>query len=178
MQPRTDPTTFYVLTASSAPSSAPDDASRVIGLGPIRLPDYLDRPQLVTRLAANQLRISESERWAEPLADAFVDRVRRDLAAILQSDTIVAYPWDSSQHPALQVAIEVLRFERTSPEAVELDVRWTIRDDAQHLLQTKESHIRQPTVAPDAQSAVAALSETLAALSREMAATLRGLSHR
>ena len=130
-KPRADPTMFYVLTqAASPPAASPAGcaAARVVGLGPIRLPEYLDRSQLVTRVAANQLRISEFERWAEPLGDAFASTLRQDLAATLPSDAIVVYPWNAPTHPDVEIAIDVLRFERVSDRAVEVAARWTIRD--------------------------------------------------
>ena len=39
----------------------------VIGLGPIRIPEYLNRPQMIVAIADNQYRLSEDHRWAEPL---------------------------------------------------------------------------------------------------------------
>ena len=39
----------------------------VIGLGPIRIPEYLNRPQMVVAITDNQYQLSEDHRWAERL---------------------------------------------------------------------------------------------------------------
>jgi uncharacterized lipoprotein YmbA len=174
MKPSTDPTTFYVLTSTTAsPAAVTSERMQVIGLGPIHLPEYLDRPQLVTRVAANQLRISDVERWAEPLGDALASRLKDDLAPLLSNDQISLYPWDPTLHPDADVAIDVLRFERISDQSVELGARWTIRDATGRVRNAKESHLREPAAGADAQSAVAALSRAVAALGREIAEAIQ-----
>jgi uncharacterized lipoprotein YmbA len=171
LKPRADPTMFYVLTASASPppTSAP---SRTIGLGPIRLSEYLDRTQLVTRVAANQLRISEVDRWGEPLGAALGNTLQQDLAAVMGGDAVVLHPWNPSVHPLVTIAIDVLRFERVSDRAVEVVARWAIHDDNGQLQLANESHINQPTTAVDAQAAVAALSQATSTLARELAEAL------
>jgi uncharacterized protein len=167
-KPRADSPMFFVLSAAPPPPGPAGATPRVIGLGPIRLPEYLDRPELVARVAPNQLRIAENERWAEPLRDALVTTLRQDLAAALPGDRVVAHPWDSAEHPDRELAIEVLRFERVSDQAVELEARWQLRDGAGQLRLAKESRIRQATSGADAQAAVAALSQLLSLLSHEL----------
>src|SRR4029453_19244050 len=52
------PTRFYMLS-TVAPAAATTlesaGASRVIALGPVSIPDYVDRPQIVLRESANQV---------------------------------------------------------------------------------------------------------------------------
>ena len=65
-----DPTRYYVL--SSAPAAPGDSAPTAIsttgvGIGPVLVPGYLNRTQIVTRGANDVVEISTYHRWAEPL---------------------------------------------------------------------------------------------------------------
>lgn len=61
LAPQPDITKFYLLTptadtAAAAPAAAPSvGGDFAIGLGPIKLPPYLDRQEVVTRAAPNRL---------------------------------------------------------------------------------------------------------------------------
>ena len=43
------PSRFYLLSALSAAGGAREDPGVSVGIGPIAFPQYLDRPQIVTR---------------------------------------------------------------------------------------------------------------------------------
>ena len=66
---RTPEARFFVLRiprrASGRAAAAP--APALVGLLPVALPGYLERPQLITWVAPGELRIDEYLRWAEPL---------------------------------------------------------------------------------------------------------------
>src|SRR5271165_307177 len=87
LAPQKDISKFYLLTptadtAAPAQASAPGTSTEfVIGLGPIKLPPYLDRPEIVTRTAPNRLELSKEDRWGESLQNGFTSSIERDLAA-------------------------------------------------------------------------------------------------
>src|SRR5262245_33951851 len=60
------PPRFYVLpsltSADTALPAAPRDLT--IGVGPVSLPPYLDRPQIVTRASRAKLELGEYDQWA------------------------------------------------------------------------------------------------------------------
>jgi uncharacterized lipoprotein YmbA len=59
------PSRFYLLNTLPASETVPATAAGrgpVVGVGPITLPKYLDRPQLVTRASRNQLTLGEFDR--------------------------------------------------------------------------------------------------------------------
>jgi uncharacterized lipoprotein YmbA len=78
------PPKLFLLQPRS-PLEAVDDlpapARVIVSVGPVDLPDYLDRPQLVTRKNRGQVEFLPGARWAEPLEDG----IRRVLAADLQA---------------------------------------------------------------------------------------------
>ncbi|HWE29978.1 MAG TPA: PqiC family protein [Polyangia bacterium] len=169
LKPSVDPTTYFVLTATA--TSAPGHAvQRVVGLEAVRLPEYLDRPQLVTRIAPNQLRISDIERWAEPLGDGLTSTLRHDLAAALGDANVLVQP--GATHVDADVTVDVVRCERVGADAVELVARWKLRDGNGNVQLVKDAHVRLTTARADAQSAVAALSQAVATLAGEIATAI------
>ena len=64
------PSRFYVLSPVASDTTAPPTVSApAIGVGPVELPDYLGRPEIVVRSGAYELRYNETQRWAETLRD-------------------------------------------------------------------------------------------------------------
>jgi len=173
--PRPDSSRFFTLTAIAQPGSVTTRASSnpagvSIGIGPIRLPGYLDRQEIVTRVSQNRIDLSEYDRWAERLETNFTRVLAQNLSVLLNTDQLVFYPWELNRKPNYQVTIEMLRFESNTRGEVQLSARWEILDTNKRTqLQAGESGItRQPT-AQSTDASVAALSEALGDLSREIA---------
>ena len=94
--PTTVPTTFYVLSATDEPGQVPAGRELTLGLGPIHLPPYLERPQMVRRVAPNELVFDEFNRWSEPLKENFVRVLANDLDRLLGVERMIGYPWYSN----------------------------------------------------------------------------------
>ena len=146
-----------------------------MGIGPIKFPGYLDRQQFVTRISQNRFAVAENDRWAEPLEENFSRVLSQNLSILLQTNRIVAFPWERNQRPTYQVQVEVLRFEPNAEQIVELWARWIILDDAKKPIGMKESFLTQPTRDKSTEASVAAMSEVVGGLSQEIAASIRGL---
>lgn len=174
-EPRADPSRFFTLTAISEPKATAPAGSKhldgeTLGLGPVRLPGYLDRQEIVTRVSPNRIGVSENDRWAEPLEDNFTRVMGQNLAVLLHTDRFLVYPWPPSRRPNYQVAIEVLRFESNSQGEVLLSARWEILDTEKRTpLLSEESAITHQASGRSTDTAVAALSDAVADLSREIA---------
>ena len=68
------PTRLYVLTSLTRVESVPQAMGRrdvAIGVGPVELPQYVNRLQIVTGDNSPELQSSYSAQWAEPLQDGF-----------------------------------------------------------------------------------------------------------
>ena len=91
LQPRADPTKFYVLTAPRAswqPAAAEKPVRYKIGLRPIEMPAYLQTKLMAVRTGANEIHFAEFDRWGEPL-DEGISRVMKEA---LRSDDNVEIP--------------------------------------------------------------------------------------
>jgi len=171
--PKSDTTAFFVLTAVEPAPAASSTAEPSVLLGPVVLPGYLDRRELVTRLGSNQLRAEELELWAEPLRDSLPRTLEHDLAALLGAGRVQRLPWTASAPPAIAVAVELRRFDRTSGGQVEMEALWTISDGRATSRLRRETRLSLPAGATT-QTAVATLSQALATLSREIATAVQG----
>ena len=177
--PRADPSRFFTLTAIAQPgvtaakeSSNPSGLS--LGIGPIRLPGYLDRQEIVTRVSPNRMDLSEYDQWAEPLETNFTRVLGQNLAVLLHPNRLVFFPWESTRSPAYQVEVEVLRFEANAAGDVQMSARWVVLETSKKTaLKSGETLLVRQPAAKSTDAAVAALSETLADLSREIANAIR-----
>ena len=68
----TPPSRFYVLSPLQGDhrQAKADDTCAAISVGPVELPDYVDRSQIVTRISPNKLYLAEFDQWAEPLKES------------------------------------------------------------------------------------------------------------
>jgi len=144
-----------------------------LGVGPVRLPAYLDRREIVMRVAPSRFDLSENDRWAEPLAENLTHVLAQNLSILLGSDRIIAYPWPLDLKPHYRVEIQVLRFESNSAGEAQLSARWAVIDDTgKETPNLKASHLTRQAKEKSTDGSVAALSETVADLSREIAKTV------
>ena len=173
LSPRPDFSKFYTLTAIALPGTTTTKDSDIpvsLGVGPITLPGYLDRQEIVTRVSPNRIDLSENDRWAEPLETNFTRVLGQNLSVLLHTDRLVFFPWEFNRRPNYQVTVEVLRFEANAGGNVQLSARWTILDTGKKIpLQAGESNLTRQPASASTDAFVAALSEVLGELSREIA---------
>ena len=179
--PKADPSRFFILTSvpqthHSSPRCSPTPSKLAVGVGPIQLPGYLDRQQLVSRISENRLDVAENDRWAEPLGDNLGRILTQNLSVLLGTDNVSLYPWPSDLRPTYQVEIEVLSFEPDSARNAELTARWILRDvPTRAILSVKESELTEPLKGPSTEESVAALSELLGTFSCQIVEALRAI---
>jgi uncharacterized lipoprotein YmbA len=174
------PSRFYLLQSLS--SAAVESGAQVkdqglaIGIGPINLPDYLDRPQIVTRNPGNELRLDEFNRWAEPLGQNLSRVLAENLATLLDTQRIVVYPWPQATPIDFRIRVDVLRLDGSLGGRAILSARWTIyTGDMQKVLMVRKSDIDESAASAAHEALVAAESRAAAVLSREIATAILSL---
>ena len=128
----TAPTNFYTLTptASEKTEQVGPESDISVGIGPVVLADYLDRPQVVTRLGSNQMNLEDFDTWVEPL-DAIIRRVMvRDIGIMLDSQFVVALPDERFVPIDYRVDLVINRFDSGPSPEVFLEARWAVIDDS------------------------------------------------
>jgi len=187
----TPPSTFYTLTpipeaAGRAGDIAGGDIS--VGLGPVSFPQFLDRPQIVLRDAANQLEVNEFHRWGGAVQDDFLRVWGENLGYLLGTSRVVLFPSESRAPLDFRVPAEVLAFEGSATGAAVLKVRWSVMDDRErrNIIAREDAYscpIRgvaagndvQATAAARYAAVVAAMSQCLGDFSRDVASALAAL---
>jgi uncharacterized lipoprotein YmbA len=171
---------FYLLDSLVNPAAAPegknfsDNRCVSIGIGPVEIPDYLDQAQIVTRLAPNEIKLAEFDRWAESLKDNFTRVLAKNLSTLLCVKEISFFPWRREIPKDYRIEVKVIRFDGSPGDNVVLEAWWTLLSgDGKTLLQSKRSYFSEPAVGGDYKSLVSVQSRNLASLSREIAETIR-----
>lgn len=172
LAPRVDPSRFFVLSVRPAPDlDLPEWVrSRSYGVGPITLPDYLERPSVVTRVSDSEIRPTHLDRWAEPIGKGVLRVLREDLRRCLDATRVIAFPWYASDRPDLAVSVDIQRLEREPSGSAYLVAHWTVRDPGTgaNLLRGDTVARREPP-SPDESGSVEAQSDLLMQLAREIA---------
>ena len=171
------PPTFYLLDWGATDQLPGVERGIAVGVGPIEIPEYLNRPQIVTRATRNKLDLSESHQWAEPLKDSVSRVIAVNLAQALDTNRVYILPRRQRTPLDYKVSIDVARFDGSVGGDAVLGVRWTLfGKDGKEMLLTKVSIITEPAESGQYDALVAAKSHTLEILSQEIATAIA--SHR
>ena len=169
----TKPAHFYLLTPQPSNVESIQQASPsspMILVGPVRLPEYLNRSQIIHYSTANELKLNEYHRWAEPLENNVARVLSENLRQQLQNNHVLLYPGLNVRHFDYRVSIDVTRFDVDTSSHVVLAVNWVLR--AGHGDETLLVHrltIREPVQNRDYGSIVSTQSRALGKLSAAMA---------
>lgn len=169
---------FYVLTpvAQSTHTAGP---ALILGVGPVRLPAYLDQPQMVRWVTANRVEIEELERWGAPLQQEVMRVLAQNLTELLGTGRVVTYPWEGAIPLDLQVTLEMRRFDPTADGDVQLEAVWSVlTGDGHKLLSMQRSSIAATAPGGSFDAIVQAQSQALGELSKAIARELVRLQGR
>jgi uncharacterized protein len=171
---------FYTLNSLSVPAKAKAERSLsqgpTIGLGPIRFPDYLERPGIVTRGSGNTIEIAEFDLWAGSLKDDFMRVLAENISILLETDKILVYPYIGAIPIDFRIAMNLNRFEGAPGGHAVLEATWVILegpDKKEGVVQ--KSRITESVSGSDYQALVAAQSRAVEKLSREIARAIQSL---
>ena len=167
--------TYYTLNATAEAGSAAL-ALDAVAIGPISLPELLDRPHFVVTVDANRVDIQEMHRWAAPLKSEIQRIIADDLALLLKPTRVAAYPQNSAFDAVYRVQVDIRRFEMTEGKGVTVDLLWTIRRSDGGAVKNGTAVVRESVTGSGYEPLVAAQSRALAAVSRDLAEVLRGMA--
>ncbi len=166
---------FYQLSAMNAPASEMHSSNQdvmVVVIGPLRIPDYLDRPQIVTRSGKNKLHLSEFDRWAGSLENDIIRVLVEDVSAQLPPKRFFVIRWapllQTRLSAAYKVELIIERFDGALGGLVSLKAQWGIFSPEKGLLMKRESQIDEEVRGKDYDSVVDAMSRAIGRLSKEI----------
>lgn len=120
----TPPSDYYVLSAAATETPSGDSPS--LGVGPVSIPEYLNRNSMVFNRDGNKLEIASFARWAEPLESGISRVLSINLASRLNTEDIQVFPWHPSQAPDYAVGVRLLVLDSNSVRA-QLVAEWSLR---------------------------------------------------
>ena len=161
---------FYSLRPEAAVAVA--ELKTIIGIGDIELPNYLDKPQIVTTSHnALELKASEFNRWSESLS-AIMQRVLADDLASALPKSLVKVKTDSREEFKYLIKAEVNQFDGSWDGDAVLEVWWQVVKADGTIVMKKRTRLTQPA-GSDYISLVEAQSRLVAAWAEEIAASLK-----
>lgn len=174
------PTRYYVLnslyTAEYKNQPVADLKEAVVVIGPLTLTQVLDRPQIIIRHSDNEIRVSDLDRWAEPLHENLARVVVDNLAVLLARGRVLRFPPPRSIPFSYQIVMEVTRFDGKPGSEVVLRARWAILgDNGETVLLKQQSILNEPTGGDTTAEMVSAQSRLAAKFSRDIAEALKTL---
>ncbi len=177
----TAPSRFYQLESLKTANTvaSPGEQSVVVAIGPLRIPDYLDRPQIVTRSGPSELSLADFDRWAGSLEKDVIRVLTEDISALLPPDRFFVIPWVSSSQssaPSLyRVEVNIIRFEGAPGRSVLLKAQWAVFHREKGMLLNRESVITEQVGGAGYDALVSAMSRALGSLGRDISAALSSL---
>jgi len=169
----TAPTRFYLLSPMAAADHGVNTTHEngvSIAIAPVDLPEYLNRPQIVTRQNGHQVKVDEFNRWAEPLEMHVSAVLAENLSMLLDTEGIVITNRSKQADVDYYLSVQCIRFDGWPGKEARLDCRWSLGtgDDFATAHPERFSAI-QPLEGSEYTDLVATLSRMLADLSREIA---------
>jgi uncharacterized lipoprotein YmbA len=170
---------LYTMNAvsESPATSAPDGLA--IGVGPIRVPRYLDRPDWVTRPggSTSQLKVDDVRRWAGGFSSNVLRTLGENLGAKLDTQQVVVYPAPTAFALDYRIAVDFHAFEGIGGDALVLRANWVIRaGSAGRGPWSGQSTIRRAITGVGSEGLVAAHNEALDLLADAIASRIDGLA--
>ena len=147
-----------------------------IGVGPVTLPPYLDRRQIVTRASRAKLTLAEFDQWAAPLQDTVAHVLAENLALLIPTERVWLAPWPRTAAVDYQVLVEVTRFDGTTGGEVVLAARWSLVTAEEKELLMRQARFSAPACEQDYEVTATAMSQALGALSRDIAAAIQTMA--
>jgi len=179
---RTSATTrFYILSPLVHTAVEKQDEKgkncKTIGIGPLDLPAYLDRPQIVTRVNPDELKLAELDNWAEPLKDNITRVLAENISRLLCTEDVVFFPWKQSSHVDYQVDIKIVWMDGKLGEKAILVTQWAVIDaSGKSVLLTKRSQYTESVTETTYSALVAAYNRLIANFSHDIAQAVKSLS--
>lgn len=168
------PVQYYSLQPVEPVLENDAENSIIVRLGPLRIPEYLKRPQIVTRTDNAEVIIDDFSRWAEPLDQAMHSVVASNLDSLLSDVIVIAYPYITAIDFDYWILGGVSRFDADENGKVTLIVQWGLMDSKRNtiLAPLRRQFEAQTTGSNDPGAIATAMSDVLNQFSHEIAEQL------
>lgn len=167
------PVRYYRIDAMELQATAPATATRVLAIGRINFPDYLQQPYMVRRGPGVEMVVDEQNRWAEPLEKAVPRIVASNIEALIPGIAVVAER--SPIRPDYRLFATVHRLDTDARGHTVLVLQWgvTSAEGETRIAPGIGRYHSQAAPAGGPNAMAAAISDVLAQFSRDVATLLQ-----
>ncbi len=171
------PANFYTLDDAGFDFKPDRESSYVLGIGPIRVPEYLERPQMVTRGEGAKLRVDDFDRWAEPISQAHHRIIALNVDSLVDGIIVVGFPYGPVIDYDAKLVGRIGRFDMDTTGTTRLSVFWTVASiDGDVLVEPTRHQYTETGGDPDDPNSIAtAMSACLTQFSQDVARAIRAL---
>jgi uncharacterized lipoprotein YmbA len=123
-------TKFYILNPTeydetlAAEINAKDPLS--LEIASLRLPQYLEKPQIVVRSSGNRIEMAEYHQWGGNLRKNMSRVLAQNISYLLDTPNIAIAPYRPLSPPSFSIELTVMRFERDSNGQVKFFAQWRL----------------------------------------------------
>jgi uncharacterized protein len=164
---------FYTLSGPQSPPPSGAASSLSVFVGPVTVPESVDRTAMVLRTGPNRVDIDDTNRWAEPLKSAIPRVIAETLMRELGTARVMSSRAGSAGGADYRVAIEIQRFDSSIGEGATIDALWTVTPAKGGAARTGRTFAQEPATSGDLQAVAAAHSRALERIARDIAAALK-----
>jgi len=166
----------YFTLASPHPGVAPAGGETPsVYVGPVSVPEAVDRSEMVLSTAPNQVDVNEEYLWAEPLGRAIPRVVAEALGRDLGSSRVLASRAASGTPVDFRVAIEIQRFDSSLADGATIDALWTVTGMGDKRSRPGRTVAHEPSATREPAALAAAHSRALEHIARDIAAAIKSL---
>jgi uncharacterized lipoprotein YmbA len=174
------PARFYTLTPLPIQIQTEkvviNEKSKFIAIGPVEIPEYLDRIEIVTRAEPNQLVISEFDLWGGSIKTDISRVLVENIGSFLAGDGIAVIAWKTNVTESHRVPVIFSRFDAIAGGNLILKAQWAVLDkEGKTFLSFKEINVTKPVKGSSYNSIVAAMSDSLGDLSKAIAESITSI---
>ncbi|MEO6970635.1 MAG: PqiC family protein [Chthoniobacterales bacterium] len=164
---------YYRLNAAAAAPTGGANSGLSVAIGPVSLPSYIDRAEIVFASGPNEFQIPIDALWTGSLRDNISRTVATDLGQVLGSREVRA-GLDPGFKPRYRVALDIRQFHGISGQEAVLDLNWRIQSGASgETISRHAGNFREPIIGDGYAALVAAESRLLEQCAAAMARSLR-----
>lgn len=164
---------FYTLSGPQTPLPAASASSISVFVGPVTVPESVDRTAMVLRTGPNEVEIDDTHRWAEPLKSAIPRVIAETLMRELGTPRVMASRGGTPSPVDFRVAVEIQRFDSSLDQGATLDALWSVTPAKGGAARTGRTLAQEPSPVRSPAGIAAAHSRALERLARDIAAALR-----
>ena len=163
---------YYTLSGPPVALPAASGTPLSVYIGPVSVPESVDRSPMVVRTGANAVDIDDLHRWVEPLKTAIPRALAELLMRELGTPRVLAGRSSSGAPADFRVAVDVQRFESSLADGATLDAAWTVTP-AKGAARNGRTLARETLPSKDHAGIAAAHRRALEALARDLAAAMK-----